>query len=47
VVVAGGSGHVVLELVQPAGRAVMSALDWWNGLASTLDSVSLDSVRFD
>jgi len=28
--------------VQPAGRAVMSALDWWNGLASTLDSVRFD-----
>jgi len=42
VVVAGGSGHVVLDLVQPAGRAVMSALDWWNGLASTLDSVRFD-----
>lgn len=42
VVVAGGTGHVVLDLVQPAGRAVMSALDWWNGLASTLDPVRFD-----
>lgn len=42
VVVAGGTGHVVLDLVQPAGRAVMAALDWWNGLASTLDPVRFD-----
>ena len=42
VVVSCGSGHVVLDLVQPAGRSVMSALDWRNGLASTLDTVRFD-----
>lgn len=42
IVVACGTGHVVLESVQPAGRAVMPALDWWNGLASTLDLVRFD-----
>ena len=39
VVVACGSGHVVLDSIQPAGRTVMSALEWWNGLASTLNPV--------
>ncbi len=40
-VVAGtASGTVVLERVQPAGRAAMPATDWWRGLHA-------DEVRFD
>jgi methionyl-tRNA formyltransferase len=42
VVVACGDGHLVLERVQPAGKSVMSAGDWWNGVASTLGTARFD-----
>lgn len=42
VVVACGEGHLVLDRVQPAGKSVMSAGDWWNGVASTLGSARFD-----
>ncbi|RZI96299.1 MAG: methionyl-tRNA formyltransferase [Microbacterium sp.] len=42
-VVAGtGSGTVVLESVQPAGRGAMAAVDWWRGLH--VDDLRLDAA---
>ena len=43
VVVQCGSGRLVLEVVQPAGRSVMTAAAWWNGVASTLRTTRFDS----
>jgi len=37
-----GIGHLVLDRVQPAGKSVMSAHDWWNGIASTLGPARFD-----
>jgi len=42
VVVACGDGHLVLDRVQPAGKSVMPAGDWWNGVASTLGAARFD-----
>lgn len=42
VIVACGHGHLVLDLVQPAGRTVMTAVDWWNGVAPTLGEARFD-----
>ena len=42
VAVACGIGLLALDRVQPAGKSVMSAHDWWNGIASTLGPARFD-----